>query len=494
MKKLIIFTIWMLMSITANAQSIHFDVNNNGSIDLTDALLVVNYILGRYVPEDNAPKSYLECPDDHHPHLIDLGLPSGTKWACCNVGAATPRDYGGYYAWGETEENYLYDWSSYSHCDDSEETCYSIGSDIAGTEYDVAHVNWGGSWVMPSSIQMKELVDNCLFEEMIEGKKITGPNGGSIFLPYAGNKWNDEFYNDPRSGEYWSSTQDPSNLNEACNLYFYFGNSIVGNSTNSRYIGFSVRPVVTEKAVYPSLHLTATAFSLTKGSQITVGINSGSGRYNTKSSDENVAKVFLDGNEIVITAVNEGTATITVTDTKSLKTDTIEVTVTGEVKQDITLICPDSHHPHAIDLGLPSGTKWACCNVGADKPEGYGSYTNLEYIDFGEYRNEWKGEGWKLPSDDDIYELEYECSYNWSFLGGFLGLLFTAPNGNKLFLPAAGYYDEDEYVGQGSILLYWAENGELSINRNGYNYDVRIYQYDITDVLHSTRLIQNDLQ
>lgn len=52
------------------------------------------------------------CPDDNHPHMIDLGLPSGTKWACCNVGATKPEEYGGYYTWGETEEKSVYDWST----------------------------------------------------------------------------------------------------------------------------------------------------------------------------------------------------------------------------------------------------------------------------------------------------------------------------------------------------------------------------------------------
>ena len=53
------------------------------------------------------------CPDDNHQHAIDLGLPSGTKWACCNVGTNTPEGYGGYYARGETEEKEIYDWTTY---------------------------------------------------------------------------------------------------------------------------------------------------------------------------------------------------------------------------------------------------------------------------------------------------------------------------------------------------------------------------------------------
>ena len=59
------------------------------------------------------------CPDDNHPHAIDVGVPSGTKWACCNVGATTPEGYGDYFAWGETEKKEKYDWTTYIHCDGS---------------------------------------------------------------------------------------------------------------------------------------------------------------------------------------------------------------------------------------------------------------------------------------------------------------------------------------------------------------------------------------
>ena len=104
------------------------------------------------------------CPDNNHPHAIDLGLPSGTKWACCNVGATKPEEYGGYYAWGEIEEKEIYYWNTYIHCDGTEATCHNIGSDIAGTQYDVAHEKWGGTWQMPSFDQNEELINNCTSE------------------------------------------------------------------------------------------------------------------------------------------------------------------------------------------------------------------------------------------------------------------------------------------------------------------------------------------
>ena len=81
--------------------------------------------------------SYFSCSDSHHPHAIDLGLPSGTKWACCNVGATTPERYGGYYAWGETGEKTSYYESNYGYYNTS--TGYAdIGSDIAGTSLIIA--------------------------------------------------------------------------------------------------------------------------------------------------------------------------------------------------------------------------------------------------------------------------------------------------------------------------------------------------------------------
>lgn len=187
------------------------------------------------------------CPDSNHPHMIDLGLPSGTKWACCNVGATKPEQYGGYYAWGEVSEKSYYDWSTYSHCDGSYSSCHNLGSGIAGTQYDVAHVQWGGSWVMPSLDQIKELLVHCSSEWTTEngvyGRRFTGSNGGSIFLPAAGYRWYGGLYDAGESGHYWSSTQEPYGSYYAFYLKFYSGNASWYVNIY-RYGGLSVRPVV----------------------------------------------------------------------------------------------------------------------------------------------------------------------------------------------------------------------------------------------------------
>lgn len=176
----------------------------------------------------------LSCPDSHHPHAIDLGLPSGTKWACCNVGATTPEGYGGYYAWGETSEKSVYNEVTYQYCTGEDangdgwyemnSSYQNIGSDIAGTSYDVAHVRMGGSWRMPSIDQQQELINNCTktFTQQngVNGILLKGKNGGQLFLPAAGNRYYSDRSGAGSDGYYWSSSL---NSGSACSLGFYAG-------------------------------------------------------------------------------------------------------------------------------------------------------------------------------------------------------------------------------------------------------------------------------
>ncbi|MBR5716409.1 MAG: hypothetical protein IKX59_07450 [Bacteroidales bacterium] len=137
---------------------------------------------------------------------IDLGLPSGTKWASWNVGAFSPEEPGGYFAWGETEIKNDY----------SSETYYNNGyfnpnDDIGATDYDVAHVMWGGSWRMPSVDQVKELFDNCSWSWTTQGRVngilVIGRNGNTIFLPSIGYYVRDDLYGGSYYGSYWLSSR-----------------------------------------------------------------------------------------------------------------------------------------------------------------------------------------------------------------------------------------------------------------------------------------------
>ena len=174
---------------------------------------------------------------------IDLGL--SVKWASHNVGANSPEEYGGYYAWGETEEK--------SNCTEDTYKWYNngsytdIGSEISGTEYDVAHVKWGGNWRMPSEKEIQELIDNCKYEWVtykgVKGCKFTSKkNGNSIFLPAAGYRIGTKVGNSGTSGDYWSGTLLPVNSSSACYLSCYGCRASWYNYNNRNY-GFSVRPV-----------------------------------------------------------------------------------------------------------------------------------------------------------------------------------------------------------------------------------------------------------
>ena len=186
---------------------------------------------------------------------VDLGLPSGLKWATCNVGANNPWEYGGYYAWGETEEKSNYSWSTYKWCNGSYDslTKYCTSSSygtvdnktVLDPEDDVAHVKWGGSWRMPTKAELDELRNNCTWNwttlNGVNGYTVTGPNGNSIFLPAAGYRYGTEVNSRGSYGYYWSSSLLSDHSYGAHLLGFSSGYH--DWSYGGRCNGLSVRPV-----------------------------------------------------------------------------------------------------------------------------------------------------------------------------------------------------------------------------------------------------------
>ena len=151
---------------------------------------------------------------------IDLGLPSGIKWATCNVGASSPEDYGNYYAWGETSTK-----SSYNY--DNSTTYGKEMSDIGGNaSYDVARKQWGSTWRLPTEAECRELRVNCTCDwaaqNGVYGFKLTSKvNGQSIFLPAAGYRSGTSLDNASSRGYYWSSTPSASDTYDAYYLHLY---------------------------------------------------------------------------------------------------------------------------------------------------------------------------------------------------------------------------------------------------------------------------------
>ncbi len=335
---------------------------------------------------------------------VDLGLPSGTLWATCNVGALSPEEYGDYFAWGETETKSDYSWGTYKWMnagsssydqvnkytfDDNQQSgCWYINGYFVGDnmrrlhmEDDAATSAWGSEWQMPTKEQAEELTNNnyttseWIVQNGVKGCKITGKNGNSIFLPAAGFYQGTEYAADGDFAYYWTRSLSPSWSDYASMLIAYSGASTV--STLGRCMGCSIRPV-----------------------------------------------------------------------RKSYET---------------------------VDLGLPSGTLWAACNVGAESPEENGDYfawgetepkedySSSTYFDKdgedGDYIKykldileelqpeddaatvNW-GEDWQIPSNEQIRELENSdyTTWEWAQMNGADGIKIVSKlNGESLFLPAAGY-------------------------------------------------------
>ena len=204
---------------------------------------------------------------------VDLGLPSGLKWAKCNLGASKPSEPGDYYAWGETEPKKKYtlatykwmqagqsDWkhiTKYTFADgETEAIWYDSSGNFIGDNIttlvaadDAATANLGSPWRMPTEVEIKELRDNCTWtrttQDGVSGYQVDGPNGNAIFLPAAGYYKGTMRY-ERGSGYYWSSSLDTdlsffARSYYACGLYFNSDGHVGYNSF--REYGYSVRPV-----------------------------------------------------------------------------------------------------------------------------------------------------------------------------------------------------------------------------------------------------------
>ena len=200
---------------------------------------------------------------------VDLGLPSGTLWATCNVGASAPEEYGNYFAWGETKPKQKYNVSTYKWCNGSIISMTKYNTDINygivddKTELDpaddAATVNWGSEWCMPTAEEIEELYNldyvtsEWSIQNGVKGRLITSKkNGNSIFLPVAGYRLdlsNGSLYEAGSNGYYWTNS---CRTNSACILNF--GMTAIGEMQYfNRAQGCSVRPVRVEKAVVSSI-------------------------------------------------------------------------------------------------------------------------------------------------------------------------------------------------------------------------------------------------
>ena len=389
---------------------------------------------------------------------VDLGLPSGTLWATCNIGAENSWECGDYFAWGETSTKTTYTTANYKYFNGETYLTKYCNKDIWGsngytdsyttleTTDDVAFVNWGSEWCMPTLTQWNELIYNCYWvwteKNDKQGNKSRGymvykafkpgdrgirkykgetpdaaytENVPHIFLPTTGEKIGSRIAYHEEGGSYRSSSLDLSLPLITHSLNFESDNVYDAGWTPREY-GISVRPVRCNRFV------------------------------------------------------NDGFAAL------------------------------QQNHEY-VDLGLPSGTLWATCNIGAENSWDYGDYfawgetspketyswDNYKYAN-GSYDRLTKyctnkkhgnngyidglkelepkddaatanwGIDWCMPSLDQIKELKKKCNWTWTSNNGIKGYMVTGPNGNSLFLPAAGCRSGIDLFSVGSYGDYWSRS------------------------------------
>ena len=322
---------------------------------------------------------------------VDLGLPSGTLWATCNVGASTPEGLGDAFAWGETEPKGKYNWATYKYAyfeyADStvKMTKYCSNKRYGRVDYkvmldaedDAATMNWGSEWQMPTSKQLEELFDRYTSHEITSQDGIIGmlitskSNGNSIFLP-------ENFY--------WTRNLDSEWHTDDYNVFSIgFREDAWYMSLKERCEGHYVRPVRKPNIKFvESIELSTTSLTLQQGNienifASVLPYDADVQGVTWETSNENVATVTFEpsdgtfdstgapaGNFCTVTAVGGGTCDIICRATDGsgvLAICHVRVEGGGSI---------DGYE--FVDLGLPSGTLWATTNLGASSPEQYGDF------------------------------------------------------------------------------------------------------------------------
>ncbi len=457
--------------------------------------------------------SFIE--NDHE--YVDLGL--SVMWATCNVGATNPEEFGDYYAWGETNTKQRFSWNNYRYCSNGESVYdviyykYNANSrkgsidnkSILDPDDDVAHIKWGGNWRMPTTDELKELLDNCVWKRTtlnnVKGfrvfSKVKGYTDRSIFLPLAGWFYGPNLRSVGITGHYLTSSIDPGCPWDVISLYLYYGNHEI-SLANRTGRGQSVRPVCTLK----------------KNEIKSLTLEDGNNTIELRIHKKFPLKIFgLDneGRHRVIKIEN------LCSDKKYLATVDSQGII---IAKDIGICNITGHNNNlgfeckvhiiekkhdCVDLGL--SVKWATCNVGTDFPEERGGYyawgeieskhsygvDNYKFIkknslndnvsitkyntyetkgpvdnrieldiddDVAHYR--W-GNNWRMPTDDEFRELLEKCTWKYIELNKVNGYLITSNipgfTNRSIFLPAAGliidsssfYYSTHGYYRSKSI-------------------------------------------
>lgn len=472
---------------------------------------------------------------------VDLGLPSGTLWATCNIGANAPEENGGFFAWGETIPKDDCNWSDYQYCNGSYNTLTRYCNDpeygfngftddltVLLPEDDVATVNWGADWRMPTKGEWVELEDytelSWTTQNGVNGALFTASNGNSIFLPFNGSNIIGSW------GNYWSSSLYTDYPVEAWYYTFYsppYGDNYIYD--HGRTGCCNVRPIVrsnnlpqvTTSEVSHCTNSTATCGGavVSGGGSIVLerGVCWSTDHNPTLNDSHNYAGMGVGDFKIGAVGLSPATTYYV----RAYATNNAGTVYGNEVEFTTAGNSSVSTHEY-VDLGLPSGTLWAICNLGANAPEEHGDYFawgeiipkdcydwntyqycvggsdlqmtkysnstdyhwNYGYTGFTDDLNillpeddaatvNW-GEDWRMPTKEEWFELFHYTTYTSTGHGALL----TAANGNSIFLPAAGVYAACEPDWVHVYGYYWSSTHRVDYSDSAYNSEFRDGSWD----------------
>ena len=475
---------------------------------------------------------------------VDLGL--SVDWAPFNIGATKPEELGYYLAWGETApQQQNYSWKSYKYCAGTNTTMTKYCTNgsygtvdnktILDPEDDAAIANLGGSWRMPTKEEYAELIAQCTWTwttiNGVNGCKVTGKNGNSIFLPAAGCMNSGGPYDVGSSGYYYSSTLRSDQPYNAYDVDVTSSGGRMGVGT--RNYGQSMRAVCSKNSENRAII-----------DNVTICYGE---KYNWNGVEYLIAGEYLDTLKSVhgcdsivmlkltiLPEIEPIVSNATICEGENYMWNGKEYSIAGEyidtlqstqgcdsiviLNLTIKSICEClSGCDGAVDLGL--SVKWATRNVGAEYPEDYGDYfawgeiepkqkyswetykyskgssstltkycsdngnngfidnkTVLESEDDAATMN-W-GASWRMPTDAEMTELRTRCTWIWTTQGGVNGYKVVGPNGNFIFLPAAGVFIEDnlDYVKLDGN--YWSSSLSLFSSTSSPHANCFTFNYD----------------
>lgn len=442
---------------------------------------------------------------------VDLGL--SVCWATCNIGASSPYAHGDLFSWGEIAVKSSYNgWSTYKWSKGSAKTLSKYNSNslygydgfadnktVLEPYDDVATVQWGDGWRIPTKDECYELVNNCIWDWVdlgdIEGYIVTscvpGYTDRSIFISASGGDWGGGARRTMHQGFYWLA--DVGDL-PAESVSFTFAKEFYGFGAGNRYPGFSVRAVRNSpRAVGVSVSLSRTVLCIKEGSMDSL---TATVRHNNNNNQVQSDVVYSSSNNSVATVNSSGTVFAISPGTCVIKAES------GTALAECTVHVTSAHSvPQMIDLGL--SVKWASFNLGADNPEDVGYYiawgeteskqvydsysykfitgTNYNMVDKYCNNTAWGipdykmileteddaataiwGNGWRIPSRAEMDELLEKCTWTWTTVNGMSGYKVTSNVegyiGNYIFLPAAGVCYEDVQTGVEMFGHYWTSS------------------------------------